>query len=70
MRLTSMTIVETGRTKDYCHARARDLFIALPGGLGTLEEISEAIAAAPESVSWTNYVSLVSCGYYGTITKH
>ena len=32
--LTSMTIVQG------------DLFIALPGGLGTLEEISEAIAAA------------------------
>ena len=34
-RLTSMTIVEQD-----------ELFIALPGGLGILEEISEAIAAA------------------------
>ena len=44
--LTSMTIVETMAERKTAMLVQGDLFIALPGGLGTLEEISEAIAAA------------------------
>ena len=44
--LTSMTIVETMAERKTAMLEQGDLFIALPGGLGTLEEISEAIAAA------------------------
>lgn len=41
-----MTIVETMAERKTAMLEQGDLFIALPGGLGTLEEISEAIAAA------------------------
>ena len=44
--LTSMTIVETMAERKTAMLEQGELFIALPGGLGTLEEISEAIAAA------------------------
>lgn len=44
--LTQMTIVETMAQRKTAMLEAGDLFIALPGGLGTLEEITEAIAAA------------------------
>lgn len=44
--LTSMTIVETMAERKTAMLEQGDFFIALPGGLGTLEEISEAIAAA------------------------
>ena len=50
-----MTIVETMAERKTAMLEQGDLFIALPGGLGTLEEISEAIALL-ESVSWTNPV--------------
>lgn len=46
MRLTSMTIVETMAERKTAMLEQDELFIALPGGLGILEEISEAIAAA------------------------
>lgn len=45
-RLTSMTIVETMAERKTAMLEQDELFIALPGGLGILEEISEAIAAA------------------------
>ena len=45
-RLTSMTIVETMAERKTDMLEQDELFIALPGGLGILEEISEAIAAA------------------------
>lgn len=44
--LTSMTIVETMAERKTAMLEQDELFIALPGGLGILEEISEAIAAA------------------------
>ena len=44
--LTSMTIVKTMAERKTAMLEQGELFIALPGGLGTLEEISEAIAAA------------------------
>ena len=44
--VTSMTIVETMAERKTAMLEQGDLFMALPGGLGTLEEISEAIAAA------------------------
>ena len=45
-RLTSMTIVETMAERKTAMLEQGELFIALPGGLGILEEISEVIAAA------------------------
>ena len=44
--LTSMTIVETMAERKTAMLEQGELFIALPGGIGTLEEISEAVAAA------------------------
>lgn len=41
-----MTIVETMAERKTAMLEQDELFIALPGGLGILEEISEAIAAA------------------------
>ena len=41
-----MTILETMAERKTAMLEQDELFIALPGGLGILEEISEAIAGA------------------------
>lgn len=63
-RLTSMTIVETMAERKTAMLEQGELFIALPGGLGILEEISEAIAAARVGKLDKHCVFFYLNGYY------
>ena len=62
--LTSMTIVETMAERKTAMLEQDELFIALPGGLGILEEISEAIAAARVGKLDKHCVFFYLNGYY------
>jgi len=43
-RLAHLTVTETMRERKYLMMKEADAIVALPGGMGTLEELSEAIS--------------------------
>ncbi len=67
-RLTALHVVRTMHERKALMARLSDAFVALPGGLGTLEEIAEALTWAQLGLGGSKPCALLDTdGYYAPL---
>ena len=65
--MTQLHVVETMHERKAAMARLADAFVALPGGLGTLEEIAEALTWAGLGIHAKPCALLDVDGYYAPL---
>jgi len=67
--ISELHIVETMHERKMMMATMADAFIALPGGLGTLDELFEILAWAQLGIHAKPVGLLNACGYYDQLWK-
>ena len=65
--ITDLRIVETMHERKMAMADMADAFIAMPGGLGTLDELFEILAWAQLGIHAKPVGLLNTCGYYDAL---